>query len=101
MVVSRVSCKKKNLPYGTNPPLFTNFFQEFDQKTAAKKADEMAKKTQEFRTLFSTPEGERVIQDYAASVRGAIMGGRLYISANYVCYASNFTSYTVCCPFSV
>jgi hypothetical protein len=61
---------------------------------AAKKAETMAKKSEEFRVLFSVPAEERVIQDYAANVKGGI-GGRLWISGNFICYASSFSSYTV------
>lgn len=71
--------------------------QEFDQRVAARKAEEMNKKNQEFRALFGTPEDEVVIQDYKCNVKGG-MGGRLYISANYICYASSLSSYQVSVP---
>eukprot|EP01126_Amoeba_proteus_P064609 TRINITY_DN9068_c0_g1_i1.p1 TRINITY_DN9068_c0_g1~~TRINITY_DN9068_c0_g1_i1.p1 ORF type:complete len:542 (-),score=102.42 TRINITY_DN9068_c0_g1_i1:36-1661(-) len=71
---------------------------DFDVAQANKKAAALNETNREFKQLFNLPDGEKVIQDYSASVRGGI-GGHLYISANYVCYASNLTSYMEKIPF--
>eukprot|EP00026_Physarum_polycephalum_P012739 Phypoly_transcript_13068.p1 GENE.Phypoly_transcript_13068~~Phypoly_transcript_13068.p1 ORF type:complete len:299 (+),score=46.60 Phypoly_transcript_13068:71-967(+) len=51
------------------------------------KAEKMKKKTDDMRRMFNLPDTESVIQDYACTLRRAVLvPGRMFISQNYVCF---------------
>ncbi|KAL6062727.1 hypothetical protein QOT17_011171 [Balamuthia mandrillaris] len=67
-----------------------------------KKAKKLAEKTEEARRLFNLPNSEEVIQDYTCTMSRTIrVGGRLYITQNYVCWTAvvSLTSATEKIPF--
>eukprot|EP01113_Clastostelium_recurvatum_P035821 TRINITY_DN5030_c0_g1_i3.p1 TRINITY_DN5030_c0_g1~~TRINITY_DN5030_c0_g1_i3.p1 ORF type:complete len:526 (-),score=113.14 TRINITY_DN5030_c0_g1_i3:54-1580(-) len=62
------------------------------------KSEHMKHKTDEARRLFNLPDTESVIQDYSCSL-DKLTPGRLYISQNYLCFASTLSHSLESIPF--